>query len=118
MRNFLFAVALALACAGPLPASAATCGDDDSGFEAWLPAFKSEAAAKGVSPRALAGLNGVTYNTQVISLDRHQGHFSRTFEEFGLPRIAQRINKARAMMKTHAATLARIEQQLACRARS
>jgi lytic murein transglycosylase len=111
MRHILSAAVLALACAAPLPALAATCGDDGSGFDAWLTAFKSEAAAKDVSPRALAALNGVSYNTQVISLDRHQGHFSRSFEEFGLPRIAQRINKARAMMKTHAATLARIEQQ-------
>src|SRR5258708_4315566 len=72
MRHCLSAVLLALACAAPLPALAATCGDDASGFDAWLPAFKSEAAAKGVSQRALAGLSGVTYNTQVISLDRHQ----------------------------------------------
>jgi lytic murein transglycosylase len=112
MRHGLSAALLALACAAaPLQVLAAPCGNDASGFDAWLPAFKSEAAAKGISPRALGALNGVTYSTQVISLDRHQGHFSRSFEEFGLPRIAQRIGKARAMMKTHAATLARIEQQ-------
>jgi lytic murein transglycosylase len=112
MHRLLFFAVLALGCAAaPLPAAATTCGNDASGFDAWLPAFKSEAAAKGISARTLGALNGVTYATQVISLDRHQGHFSRTFEEFGLPRIAQRINKARTMMKTHAAMLARIEQQ-------
>jgi len=103
----LFALAFAL----PAPAFAAPCGDDASGFEAWLPAFRAEAATQGISQRALAALAGVTYSTQVISLDRHQGHFSKTFEEFGLPRIAQRIVKARAMMQTHAGTLSRIEAQ-------
>jgi lytic murein transglycosylase len=101
----LFAAAL------PLPAIAATCGDDASGFDAWLPQFREEAAAKGISPRALGALDGVVYSTQVISLDRRQGHFSKSFEEFGLPRIAQRIVKARTMMLTHARTLSRIEEQ-------
>ncbi len=100
-----------LALALPVSAMAATCGDDASGFDDWLPAFRSEAAAKGISQRALGALSGVTYSTQVISLDRRQGHFSKSFEEFGLPRIAQRIVKARAMMQTHAATLQRIDAQ-------
>lgn len=102
---------LALAFALPLPAIAATCGNDASGFDAWLPAFRSEAAAKGISQRALGALSGVTYSAQVISLDRRQGHFGKSFEEFGAPRIAQRIGKARAMMQAHAATLQRIEAQ-------
>jgi lytic murein transglycosylase len=101
---------LALACL-PSAALAATCGNDPGGFDAWLSDFRSEAAAKGISQRALAGLSGVTYSTQVISLDRHQGHFSKSFEEFGLPRIQQRIAKARAMMQTHAGMLSRIEAQ-------
>lgn len=100
----------ALACT-PAPALAATCGNDGSGFDAWVAAFRSEAAAKGVSQRTLVALGGVTYSTQVISLDRHQGHFHKSFEEFGLPRIAQRMAKARRMMQTYGATLARIEQQ-------
>jgi len=105
------ALLVALVCLASPPALAANCGNDSSGFDAWLPAFRSEAAAKGISQRALAGLNGVTYSTQVISLDRHQGHFSRSFEEFGAPRIAARMGKARAMMQTHAGLLTRIEQQ-------
>jgi lytic murein transglycosylase len=107
LRRFLLVALLAL----PVPAMAASCGDDGSGFEAWLATFRSEAAARGVSQRALDALSGVTYSTQVIGLDRRQGHFSKSFEEFGLPRIAQRIGKARQMMQTHAATLGRIEQQ-------
>lgn len=112
-RSFLAVVALACALPLlPLPALAAQCGDDASGFEAWLAAFRTEAAAQGVSQRALAALSGVTYSTQVISLDRRQGGtFHKSFEEFGLPRIAQRINKARQMMQVHAATLQRIEKE-------
>jgi len=109
-RRSVLAVITA-ACLLPSPLLAAPCGDDASGFDAWLPAFRSEAAAKGVSQRALAALSGVTYSQQVISLDRHQGHFQKSFEEFGLPRIAQRIVKARQMMQVHAATLQRIEAQ-------
>jgi lytic murein transglycosylase len=106
------AALIALACLLPAPALAAACGDDASGFDAWLSAFRGEAAAQGVSPRALAALSGVTYSQQVISLDRRQGGtFHKSFEEFGLPRIAQRIVKARQMMQVHAATLQRIEAQ-------
>jgi lytic murein transglycosylase len=108
LRSTLPALLLALVL--PAPALAA-CGNDAGGFEAWLPGFQREAAAQGVSQRALGALDGVTYSPQVISLDRRQGHFRKTFEEFGAPRIAQRIGKARQMMVTHAATLARIEQQ-------
>jgi len=111
MRPSIAAAALAFACLLPVQASAATCGNDASGFDAWLSAFRGEAAAKGVSQGTLAALSGLTYSTQVISLDRHQGHFSKTFEDFGLPRIAQRIVKARQMMQVHAATLQRIEAQ-------
>ena len=115
MLRRTFLAALAFACALPflpLPALAAQCGDDASGFDAWLQAFRTEAAAQGISQRALAALNGVTYATQVISLDRRQGGtFGKTFEEFGLPRIAQRMNKAKQMMQVHAATLQKIEQQ-------
>jgi lytic murein transglycosylase len=110
-RRRFSAALVALACALPAPAFAATCGDDASGFDDWLPAFQRDAAAKGVSQRALGAMAGVTYSAQVISLDRRQGHFSKSFEEFGLPRIQQRIAKARTMMQTHAGTLSRIEQQ-------
>jgi len=112
MRRRSFLAVVALACTLPFPAVAAQCGDDPSGFDAWLQAFRAEAPAQGVSERALAALSGVTYSTQVISLDRRQGGtFNRTFEEFGLPRIAQRINKAKQMMRVHAATLQRVEKE-------
>ncbi len=41
------------------PALAATC-NPPGGFDAFLAEFKKDAAAKGVSPRGLSALNGVT----------------------------------------------------------
>jgi lytic murein transglycosylase len=108
MKTAMLAVALlGYACLGGM-AQAAQCGGD---FGAWNEAFQSEAAAKGISPRALAGLSGLSPDPQVLSLDRRQGHFSKTFEEFGAPRIAARMGKAQGMMQKHAALLSRIEQQ-------
>jgi lytic murein transglycosylase len=103
----LAAVLLGYTCFGAM-AQAAPCGGD---FNTWNAAFQSEAAAKGISPRALAGLNGLSPDPQVLSLDRRQGHFSKTFEDFGAPRIAARMAKAQSMMQKHSALLARIEQQ-------
>jgi lytic murein transglycosylase len=99
--------ALMMACVlSSAPARAVPCGGP---FETWLEAFTREAAGKGI--RSVSALNGLTYNPQVIALDRRQGHFGKSFEEFGLPRIAQRIGKAQRMMQQHAALLSRIEQQ-------
>jgi len=91
------------------PALAVPCGGS---FEAWLESFEQEAAAKGISPRTIsAALAGVTYNPQVIALDRRQGVFKQSFEQFGPPRIAARLGKAQRMLRQHANLLARIEQQ-------
>jgi lytic murein transglycosylase len=90
------------------PARAAQCGGD---FNAFLDTFRREAAAQGVPARALATLDGVTPNPQVISLDRRQGVFRQSFEQFATHRIAERLAKGQRMMQTHAATLRRIEQQ-------
>ena len=91
-----------------LPASAAPCGGD---FDTWVATFQREAVGKGISQRTAAALSDLTPDPQVLALDRRQGHFKRSFEEFGLPRINQRIGKARNLMKQHAALLSRIEQQ-------
>lgn len=112
MKYTVFRMAvLASGIAGLLhaePAAAAQCGGD---FNTWLASFQQEAAAKGVSQRSVAALSGLTPDPQVISLDRRQGHFQKSFEEFGLPRIAQRFGKAKSMMQQHAALLSRIEGQ-------
>ena len=102
------ALAFCLGILQATPALAAQCGGD---FSAWLASFQREAAGKGISQRSISALSGLTPDPQVISLDRRQGHFKRSFEAFGLPRIAQRIGKAKSMMQRHGALLKRIEQQ-------
>jgi lytic murein transglycosylase len=91
-----------------LPAPAATCGGD---FGTFIATFKREAAAQKVSPRALAALDGVAPDPRVISLDRRQGVFKQSFEQFGPPRVASRLAKAQRMMNQYAGVLSRIEQQ-------
>src|SRR6266481_1970337 len=109
MNPRLLAAFLGLTCLlAAEPVLAAQCGGD---FGAWLATFRREAAAQGVSPRALAALDGVTSNPQVISLDRRQGVFRQSFEQFSGHRIAGRLAKAQRMMQVHAATLSRIERQ-------
>src|SRR6266851_10309302 len=74
-------------------AQAAPCGTGS--FGAWLDDFKNEAAAKGISPSAIAsGLAGVTLDQgvlsrdhsqrvfSVLSRDHSQRVFSQSFEEF------------------------------------
>ena len=116
MRAFLVRLlalaAFAVATAGT--ARAATCGSDAGGFPAWLEAYKQEAAAGGISPNVIAAaLDGVTYNTTVIRLDRTQhGTFGGTFEQFAAKRVtAGRVAKGRALMKSMAGVLAQIEER-------
>ena len=89
-------------------ALAVPCGGN---FETWLDSFQQEAAGKGISPGAVGALSGVTHNPQVIALDRRQGVFKQSFEEFGPPRVAARLAKAQRMMQQHAGLLSRIEQR-------
>jgi lytic murein transglycosylase len=107
MKTLLRACLFAIACILPGGAAvAAPCGGD---FETWLASFRREAAQQGISPRALAALDGVTPNPQVISLDRRQGVFGQSFEQFSGHRIAERLARAQRMMLVHASLLQRIE---------
>jgi lytic murein transglycosylase len=106
MKTLLAAcAALVLSSATSL---AAQCGGD---FDAFIDTFRREAAAQGVPARSLAALDGLAPDPKVISLDRRQGVFRQSFEQFATHRIAERLAKAQRMMQTHAATLRRIEQQ-------
>jgi lytic murein transglycosylase len=101
-------VALLFACAlSTTSARAAACGGD---FATWLANFRQEAAAQGVSPRALAALNGISSpDPQVISLDHRQGVFHQGFAQFANHRIAEHLAKGRRLMQTYAPLLRRIE---------
>src|SRR5262252_10677277 len=102
MRSLLFAALLA---GSTSPVLAAPCGGD---FDTFIAAFSREAAAQRISQRTLAAaFEGLTPDPQVIALDRRQGVFRQTFEQFALPRINSRIAKARRLMTQHAGLLAR-----------
>jgi lytic murein transglycosylase len=97
-----------VALAGPL--RAASCGGD---FEAWLADLEREAAAQGISQRAIAAsLDGVTPDPAVLSRDRRQGVFTQTFEQFSERMISpDRMRKGTALLARHAAMFDRIERQ-------
>ena len=105
-------IGFALGAAMMLPAApvlAAACGTGT--FDSWLGDFKTEAAAKGISPAAItSGLNGVTQDKAVLSRDHSQGVFSQTFEEFSGRMVPPRLTRGSNMLKQYGSVLGRIEQ--------
>ncbi len=112
LRATTAACALLAACLVSAPA-AAQCGNDGAGFDAWLARFKRTAAAQGISPATIdTALTGLTYDPTVVRLDRSQRSFKLSFEEFYARRVGPAlIRRGQALMRTHQATLARIEQR-------
>lgn len=108
------AVALAfLAIALPTTAFAQDCGSSGGGFDAWFSRFKAKAAAQGISQSAISSaLNGVTYDPTVVRLDRSQKSFKLSFEQFYARRVGPAlIRRGQSLMRTHQATLARVEKR-------
>src|SRR5437667_8291561 len=106
MRRLILAAVLAAAA---FPATAAPCGGD---FDAFIATFTREAAAQRISQRTISeAFAGLTPDPQVIALDRRQGVFRQSFEQFALPRINSRFAKAQRLLAQHADLLARIEQR-------
>jgi lytic murein transglycosylase len=110
--NATFAAALtgaALLIAAP--ALAAQC-NHKGGFDGFIAEFKKEAAAKGISSRGLAALDGLTIDDKVLTADRRQGVFKQSFEQFSGRMISQdRLVKGARHMQQLAGTLNRIEQK-------
>jgi lytic murein transglycosylase len=104
------AAALLLAAAQP---SHAACGNDGTGFSSWLQTFKGRAAAAGIRQGAIErGLAGLTYDANVVRLDRSQRSFKLSFEQFYARRVSPSLlARGRQNMKTHAVLLSRIERQ-------
>lgn len=94
-------------------AAAAPCGNDASGFPAWIEQFSAEAVTNGVSPETLdTAFNNVRYATDTISLDRNQKSFDLSLEQFMQRRGADTIvAKGRRLKQQHAALLERIESR-------
>jgi lytic murein transglycosylase len=101
---------LALWLAGAMPAAAAACGGD---FAAWLTAFRSEAAAAGISAGTLnLALSGLTPDSSVLALDRKQGYFKQSFEKYRSTRVTPgKVQTAIAKLRQNPDLFARIERQ-------
>ncbi|KAA0968646.1 lytic murein transglycosylase [Aureimonas fodinaquatilis] len=95
------------------PALAQSCGNDASGFNNWLAAYKTNAPARGISNRtANAALNGVTYNSEVIRLDRNQRSFRLSLDEFMKRRAPPSfVQRGKSIMQQNARLLNAIEKQ-------
>ena len=110
MRRALAALALTVALGAA--ALAAPC-EPETGFESWLDTFKREAAAAGISQRAIgAAFAGVAHDPKIIGYDRNQKVFRQTFEEFSGRMISlNRLQKGGKLLTQHGALLDNIEKE-------
>ena len=106
MKRIVRAGCAAFVLAAPAStANAASCGNGPGGFNAWVGAFKSRAAGQGISGGALSALNGISYDSKVIHLDRNQHSFKLSFEQFYARRVdGGMIAKGRRLRPVDAAT--------------
>ena len=105
----LLAISAALMTPGAPASAAVACGTGS--FDAWLADFKTEAAAKGISPAAIAsGLNGVSLDRAILARDHSQQVFSQSFEEFSGRMVPPRLSRGSSMLKQYGSVLGRIEQ--------
>ncbi len=94
------------------PALAQQCGNDGSGFSSWLQGFKQRAIAGGIRPQAANALDGLTYNSRVVQLDRNQRSMRLSFEEFYARRVNNAlISQGKQRMAQYAALLSSIQQR-------
>ena len=97
------------ACGARGAGTAAPCGGD---FGAWLAGVKQEAAAAGISQRAIqAALAGVAYDPTIIARDHAQGVFRQSFEQFSGRMVPPRLARGRQLLAQYGALFGRIEQQ-------
>ena len=108
---FSAAVAASVMLTGAAEA-AARCRNTGS-FERWMEGFKKDAAAQGISQRAIsAALDGVTFDPAIIRRDSGQGVFQQSFIQFASRMTAAgRYQNGLKQLKANAALLSRIEQR-------
>jgi lytic murein transglycosylase len=83
----------------------------NSGYAAWVDAFRARAAGRGIAPATLdAGFRGAGYLPGVIERDRNQTEFSRTLEDYlSIAASDERVRKGRAAFARQAPVLAALE---------
>ncbi|OIP88001.1 MAG: murein transglycosylase [Rhodobacterales bacterium CG2_30_65_12] len=106
------AAAITLASAsGPAASEPAPAAVPDSGYEAWVRAFKTRAVAKGLSQATLdAAFAAAGYLPEVIEKDQSQFQTRRTLEDYiAVAASDARLKAGARKLKAHGRTLARIE---------
>ena len=108
-----YVAALFLACLLPAGTALAANSCQSAPFDAWLAGVKKEAAAAGISQRAIsASLDGVAFDQSIISHDRGQGVFHQSFEQFSGRMVnAYRLTKGAALLRQYAPVFSQIEAQ-------
>jgi lytic murein transglycosylase len=92
------------------PARAMTC-EHKQGFDAWLGDMKREAASAGISRRAIAVLDGVSYDPAIVRRDRARGVFAQSFLQFsGRMVAAYRMQQGKANLEKYKAVFSRVEK--------
>jgi lytic murein transglycosylase len=110
LKRHLAAALAILVLAGP--ATAATCGNSAKGFDQWLKSFRAEAAANGLSRRAIAALDDVEYDPVIVKKDRAQNVFSQSFLEFSGRMVSDyRIKQGAALVQKHRRIFNRVEEE-------
>jgi lytic murein transglycosylase len=81
-------------------------------YDSWLAGFEREAAAQGISQRAIAtAAPYLTYDQRIVNIDRGQRVFTQTFLQFSdRMAAAYRIQRGAALIKQYAPVFARIER--------
>jgi lytic murein transglycosylase len=117
-RNFglqifgLIGTAMLAVAAWPGAADAAPRCRNTGSFDAWMAAFKKDAAAQGMTQQTIsAALDGVTFDPAIIRRDSGQAVFQQSFLQFaGRMTAVGRYQNGLKQLKAQAGLLARIEE--------
>ena len=96
-----------------IPSSRAAACHNGASFDRFLADLKQQAAAAGVSQRAIAeAAPYLVYDQGIVNRDRGQRVFGQVFTEFaGRMAAAYRMQQGQAQIKAHAAAFARAEKE-------
>ncbi len=85
----------------------------NSGYDAWVAAFRERAGSYGLTDTALsAGFRGTGYLPGVVKRDRNQTEFDRSLEDYlSIAASDERVTKGRAAYARHRSTLGALEDR-------
>lgn len=119
-RSLIAAGAIALTVMAPAQADVATATEAaQPAFDAWLAAFRKQAAENGISEATLdATLTGLQPNAKILEYDQRQPEFIQTFWNYLDARVTdKRIETGRAMLAQNADLFTSAERRFGVPAR-